>query len=287
MIETEEQLATHLSQPFDEFAERALAMRLQSSEVIISTFPKCGTTWVGQICHGLRTKGDMSFPDLGKVIPWFEMGHNFGHDLSRPQPFTPHVFKSHMELSYLPKGGKVINIVRNPGDALVSFYNFWADVVFDPSKLTVEMMARQRFLEDRSDTARNMYRLNYFQHLVDFHTSDFDGPVLFIAYEDMKLNLPAAVRRIAKFMDIELSKTLERLITEQSTFEFMSRHKDQFREVVPNGSMDMVVSGQVGAADDRLTPELKAELDEAWQRYVTPILGYRNYEELRSAISLT
>ena len=287
MIESEDQLAAHVSQPFDERAERALAMKLAVNDVVISTYPKTGTTWAGQIAHGLRSKGDMSFSRLGQVVPWFEMGHFFGHDLSRPQAFQPNLFKSHMSLSDLPRGGKIINIIRDPGDTLVSYYNFWSDVVLDPSSVSIEMMARQLFLSDRRAGPRNMFRLNYFQHLVDFHTADYDGPVLFIAYEDMKQNLPAAVRRIARFMGIDLSRALERTVTEQSSFYFMSRHKEKFRELVPGGAMDMVVSGRVGDAKSRLSQELADHLQAAWAETVTPILGYENYHQLRQAISLT
>ncbi len=286
MIETEEQLAQHISEPFDDMAERALGTILSAEELVISTFPKCGTTWAGQIAHGLRSNGDMNFENLGKVVPWFEMGHRFGHDLSRPQEHQPSLFKSHMALSELPKGGRVINIVRNPGDTLVSYYDFWSDVLFDPARISLDMMARQFFLLDRSEGCANMFRLNYFQHLVDFHLADYGGPVLFISFEDMKTNLPAAVRRIAKFMGINVSKRLERLVTEQASFVFMSQHKEQFREPLPNGSMDMVVTGRVGDSKHRLSPELVGDLDSAWKKYVTPMLGYQNYDELRTAISL-
>jgi len=287
MIETEEQLAQHISQPFEAPSLQALAEPMEASEVVISTFPKCGTTWAGQIAHGLRSGGDVSFSNLSEVFPWFEMGYRFGHDLSRPQKFSPHLFKSHMQLSELPAGGKVINIIRNPGDTLVSYYNFWSGVLFDPEVISIEMMARQFFLLDRSSGPQNMFRLNYFQHLVDFHSTDYDGLVLYIAYEDMKLNLPAAVRRIARFMDLDPSRVLLQKVVEQATFGFMSRHKEKYQELVPGGVMEMVVTGRVGDSKQRISADLKSELDEAWQRYVTPALGYRNYEQLLESISLT
>ena len=285
-IQTEEQLAAHVSRPFDDIAKARLRTQLQSDDIIISTFPKCGTTWSAQIAHGLRSKGDMSFENLGQVFPWFETGHFFGQDLESTRAFTPGLFKSHMALSELPRGGKVINIIRDPGDTLMSYYNFWVDILFDRGDISLEMMARQLFLLDRSDSPRNMFRINYFQHIVDFHNGDYDGPVLFIAYEDMKINLPAAVRRIARFMGLDISKTFERKIVQQSTFEFMSRHSEKFTEQVPNGLMEMVVTGRVGDAKKGLEENLKQQFEDAWQEYVTPQLGYRSYAELREAISL-
>ena len=286
-IETEEQLSAHTSYPFEQQALDGLATKLVESDVVISTFPKCGTTWSAQICHGLRSKGDMSFGILGEVFPWFEMGYRFGHDLSTPQAFSPNLFKSHMQLSELPPGGKIINIVRNPGDTLLSYYNFWSDVLFDTDKINHQMMANQFFINDRSGGPRSMFRLNYFQHLIDFHTTEYDGKVLYIAYEDMKTNLPAAVRRIARFMDIDLSKTLERKVVEQASFVFMSQHKEKFTEQVPGGVMEMVVSGQVGEAKKQIDPKVLESLDQAWSDYVTPVLGYQSYDQLRDAISLS
>ena len=285
-IQTEDQFVAHVSRPFDDVAIARLHTELKADDVIISTFPKCGTTWSAQIAHGLRSNGDMSFENLGTVFPWFEVGHFFGQELESARLFTPALFKSHMALSELPRGGKVINIIRNPGDTLMSYYNFWADVQFDRSDTMLEIMARQLFLLDRSASPANMFRLNYFQHLVDFHTADYDGPVLFIAYEDMQQDLPAAVRRIARFMDVDLSESLEQKVTEQATFEFMSQHREKFNEQVPNGVMEMVVTGRVGDAKAGLSEDLATQLEDAWQQYVTPQLGYRNYDELRDALSL-
>jgi hypothetical protein len=159
--------------------------------------------------------------------------------------------------------------------------------LFDPDVISIEMMARQFFLLDRSSGPQNMFRLNYYQHLVDFHSADYDGQVLYIAYEDMKLNLPAAVRRIARFMGLDPSKILQQKVVEQATFGFMSRHKEKYLELVPGGVLEMVVTGRVGDSKQKISAELQSELDQAWQRYVTPMLGYQNYDQLHDSISLS
>ena len=142
MIETEGQLLQFISQPFEAQALQALVEPMEATEVVISTFPKCGTNWAAQITHGLRSAGDFSFGNISEVFPWFEMGYRFGHDLSRPQKFSPHLFKSHMQLSELPAGGKVINIIRNPGDTLVSYYNFWSGALYCLRRYEVEFVCR-------------------------------------------------------------------------------------------------------------------------------------------------
>ena len=49
MIETEDQLLQFISQPFEAQALQALAEPMEATEVVISTFPKCGTNWAAQI----------------------------------------------------------------------------------------------------------------------------------------------------------------------------------------------------------------------------------------------
>jgi hypothetical protein len=47
------------------------------------------------------------------------------------------------------------------------------------------------------------------------------------------------------------------------------------------------VTGRVGDSKLKISAELQSELDEAWQRYVTPMLGYENYDQLLDSISLS
>ena len=42
----------------------------QPSDVFVVTYPKCGTTWVTQILHALRTAGSMDFGEITEVVPW-------------------------------------------------------------------------------------------------------------------------------------------------------------------------------------------------------------------------
>jgi hypothetical protein len=74
-------------------------------------------------------------------------------------------------------------------------------------------------------------------------------------------------------------------VVEQATFEFMSRHREKYQERVPGGVLEMVVTGRVGDSKQKISAELQSELDEAWQRYVTPMLGYENYDQLLDSIS--
>ena len=57
------------------------AWRPRPSDVVISPFAKCGTTWLQQTFHTLRTRGDMDFDDISRVVPWIETSTLLGLDL--------------------------------------------------------------------------------------------------------------------------------------------------------------------------------------------------------------
>ena len=55
------------------------------SDVFVVTYPKCGTTWVQQIMHMLRSNGNMNFGEVTEVIPWdvVALGNIFADSMAR------------------------------------------------------------------------------------------------------------------------------------------------------------------------------------------------------------
>ena len=80
-----------------------LAFEPYPTDFIISPYAKCGTTWLEQIVHGLRTRGSMEFDEINTVIPWLEVAYDVGWDLVKPQVAEPRVYKSHTSLHVVPK----------------------------------------------------------------------------------------------------------------------------------------------------------------------------------------
>jgi multisubunit Na+/H+ antiporter MnhC subunit len=73
------------------------AMVPRKSDVFVVTYPKCGTTWMTQLVHMLRTNGDMDFGEITEVVPWDILAYDCGQDLSVSQVAEPRAFKSHGE----------------------------------------------------------------------------------------------------------------------------------------------------------------------------------------------
>src|SRR6476619_7657894 len=119
------------------------------SDVIIASYAKCGTTWLQQMVHSLRTGGDLDFDDISRVVPWIETAADLGLDLDAEQRAEPRAFKSHVSWTLVPKGGRYLVAVRDPRDALVSVHRFFEGWFFEPGSIDVETLGRARFLESR------------------------------------------------------------------------------------------------------------------------------------------
>ena len=282
----------YLHLPFEPIALEMMQMPVSADDVFIATFPKSGTTWMQQICHGLRSAGDMSFKEVSWVAPWLERGHMFGIDSRITQHYAPRLFKTHLPYTQINKGARYIHFIRDPKDALVSFYNFLSHGLIDPHALSIETFAECWLLADqlaeRSDPLAPFgpYLYNYWQHLLDWWAARAQAPVLTLVYEHLRRDLAPQVARVADFMGIAADAALLELATRQAGFEFMAAHKDQFSDEIigiPH-RLHKVVRGEVGAHRQLLSPALAARIDAAWRRYVTPITGAADYEEFIAAL---
>ncbi len=269
--------------------EKALAFRPDPTDVVLSPFAKCGTTWLQQVVHGLRTRGDMDFDDISRVVPWIETAPALGIDLDGPQRARPRAFKSHLPWDRVPKGARYIVSIRNPGDALVSMYRFMEGWFFEPGSVSISEFAQGQFL------ARGDGR-DYWAHLVSWWSHRHDENVLLLAYEQMHRDLEATVRRVAAFIGVPLDDELLDLVVRQSSLEFMLAHKDRFDDrmmrdwseraagLPPGSDSAKVRTGSVGGHVRELPQEVSAELDRVWREEIEPRFGAPDYATLAAVL---
>ena len=67
----------------------SLNFKPRLNDVFIVTPPKCGTTWMQQILHQLRTGGDMSFDEISDVVPFIEIAFDTEIDLEAEHKYPP------------------------------------------------------------------------------------------------------------------------------------------------------------------------------------------------------
>ena len=266
--------------------QRAQAFRLLPTDVVISPFAKCGTTWVQQIVHGLRTRGSMDFDEITEVTPWIELAYDMGIDLDVPQKSRPRAFKSHLPWDEVPKGGRYVCVVRDACDALVSMYRFFEGWLFEPGSIGIDAFARDEYM------ARTAPR-SYWHHLGSWWSQRSRPDVLLLCFEDMKTDLREPVRRIARFMDVDLDSELEDIVMKQSSIEFMREHGRQFDDHLVREARDGACGLPAGARTSKLRTgrvgdhvcELSTETVDAmmhiWQRDIGARFGLASYAELR------
>ncbi|MGF1549901.1 MAG: sulfotransferase domain-containing protein [Sphingomonadaceae bacterium] len=269
----------------EEIMASIAGFRPRPSDVIISPFGKCGTTWLQQIFHSLRTRGDMDFEDISAVVPWIETAALLGIDLDAEQRAEPRGFKSHLPSHMAPGGARYIVSLRDPGDALVSMYRFMEGWFIEPGAVSIAAFA-ERWLSGEDDGS------DYWTHLLGWWERRDDPELLLIAYEQM-IDAPAKhVRLVAEFCDIPLDAELLALTLERSSLDFMLARKEKFSDPMmrrasearcglpPGSDSAKVRKGGVGGHERELPPEVGERLDAIWAERIAPVLGFADYAAL-------
>ncbi|MCB1689485.1 MAG: sulfotransferase domain-containing protein [Halioglobus sp.] len=270
--------------------EKGLTMTLQPTDIVVAPFGKSGTTWLQQIAHTLRTRGDMDFDDISRVVPWIETSTDLGLDLDAQQKAEPRVFKSHLDAHRIPAGGRYIIACRDPRDAAYSMFKFMEGWFLEPGAISLDDFVRQIFIA--SGQAPGSTNGDYWTHLKSWWVRRDDPDVLFMAYEHMKEDLPGTIRAVAEFMEIALDDELMAIAAEHASLQFMQEHKDRFDDklmrersvavagIPSNSESSKVRVGQVGESRQRLGAEVSLALDELWRARITEELGFVDYASM-------
>jgi len=269
----------------DDVRAKGLATELRPTDIVVTPYGKSGTTWTQQIVHTLRTRGDMEFDDISRVVPWLEVSAALGIDLNAEQKANPRAFKSHLAWDDMPRGGKYINVVREPAVAAISMFRFQEGWFLEPGAMTADEFVMGTFVASRA----------YFQHLKSWWARRNDADVLFLVYEEMLADPAAAIQQIASFMGIDLDAELLALTLRHTSREFMLQHQDKFDDSMlrqlsedvadlPRGSASAKVTS--GSSTRLLGDSTLEAIALVWQEEITTSLGFDTYQDLLAARSL-
>jgi hypothetical protein len=267
-----------------------LSFRPRPTDVIAAAYPKCGVTWLQQVAHGIRTGGSMDFDEITTAVPWLELAADMGLDPEAPQSAEPRVFKSHLTWREIPKGARYVYIVRDPRDVLVSTYHFYEGWRFETGSIPLPVFARDFFILHTNGR-------RYWSHLASWWEQRSRSNVLMLCYEDMKEDLPEAVRAVARVMGCPVDGGLFGLVVRQSSIEFMGAHRRQFddhplREATnaacglpAGGDSAKVRTGRVGDYKRELPLDVRDEMDAIWREEIESRFGLPTYGALRARLA--
>jgi hypothetical protein len=243
----------------------------RESDVLITTAPKAGTTWMQQILHQLRTGGDESFSSIDDVVPWLERQRA---DKSLQQVLDyyeaipdPRVFKTHCTAEQTPGIG-IANIIltsRDPRDCCVSFYHHLQNMT-DEARQQANMTAPKTFNEHID---RWLEFAAWYRNIKSWWPYHDHPKVLWLRYQDMKSDLAANIDRIVEFLHWDVSPEQRERAIEYSSFQWMKAHDEKFSS---QGDTDkplfkagqFIRQGKVGKHREIMTPEQEQRiLDKA------------------------
>ncbi|KAL1484249.1 hypothetical protein MTO96_032678 [Rhipicephalus appendiculatus] len=172
----------------------ALDYKPRDGDVFVRTYPKCGTNWTTFIVHNILSRGK----EIGSVVefrlmcPLIEMtGAGAALNPSRTGPIMTHlplkVFSPMDEAKY-------IYVARNPYDCAVSYYHFLKGL----TPKTFADVSFENFL--KLFLSGKVVYGDYFDHLLPWYERRNDDNVLFLTYEQLKIDTRTEVLKIADFL---------------------------------------------------------------------------------------
>ena len=227
----------------------------RDGDIVISTPPKCGTTWT-QMLVALLIFGSPDFPKpLSEISLWLDMQLASKDDVfARLESQTHRRFiKSHTALDGLPYDERVtyLCVGRDPRDVAVSCRHHMSNLDLEqflkvreqgvglddlaelvpPQKEPMDPIVEFLKTDFESDNV-NVMSLSYvLHHLQSFWDRRDDPNITMFHYSDLQADLPAELRRLAAVLEIEVDDAKVDELAAAASFAAM---RDNAEMVAPN-----------------------------------------------------
>ncbi|XP_071955662.1 amine sulfotransferase-like [Antedon mediterranea] len=195
---------------------------VREDDIFVLSYPKSGTHWtleiVGNIvCEGNKDKVNENYRSNppGPI----EFSDNY-KKLNSFLTEKPRVMMTHARVDVLPKQifegkGKVVFMIRNPKDNLVSYWNFLKEYQY------LEEYEEWDSCFEASLKADMLYG-NWFDFNLPYYENHRNKKnFLFLTYEEMKIDHKGCVIRICDFLSRPLSEEQVDKVVENTTFSNM------------------------------------------------------------------
>lgn len=212
-----------------EVMREAMTFKPGPEDIVVATYPKCGTTWTQQIVALILRKGKpfLTAEDYFGSLPFLEMS-----PMEELQALEkPRCIKTHFPFDRInfSSEAKYIYVARHPADCVVSFFHHTR---FFPIYLFTDGSFLDYFeLFVKGEVDWN----DYFDHLLSWYERRNEPNILFLTYEKMKADPRGATLQIARFLGddyynmlVENDEEILEKVLEYSGLEFMKKTVNEF-----------------------------------------------------------
>lgn len=283
------------------------------TDVIVTTFPKAGTTLVQNLLYNLLYRTTFAphsdiapldtFKDISVAVPWLDYHPELGVSLPTT---TPRIFKSHSQVKAFATfhddpaiAPRHIVVIRSPFD----FPSSWLDFRLDKLDSIFEVSSRPEVREGIFHAfVRRVVLQDGRDHSSSYgdwftHTHDWITPlrrnVYILFYEDILADMSTTVRSIARFLELDETLVTDEIVNK--VIRACSRDAMVGDTRFQCGVEFVLCSGTGNSVPWKVMPEKRVvdsykqfsfseteqvRMSEAMQQ----VLGYRSYDELKSGV---
>jgi hypothetical protein len=239
-------------------------------DIFLVSYPRSGNTWVRFLLANLMYPNqEVGFTDIGRLVADpARASRKFLNSLPRPR-----ILKSHHPFDR--RYGKVIYIVRDPRDVVVSEYYFALKKKRIDPGLPLDTFVTRQFLAGKSSSYGS-----WWESAASWISARRGDPsFLLVRYEDMLHQTLHELSRVAEFLSIHTDAQRLKTAVDRSCFDRMRQiereQADQWEGTKDTRKdIPFVRAGKVGAWKNALSQVSVAAIEEIW----SPLLASLGYD---------
>ncbi|XP_021351041.1 sulfotransferase 1C2-like isoform X2 [Mizuhopecten yessoensis] len=250
----------------DHLAEVA-AYKGQPDDVLLCTFPKSGTHWVFNMVQMIRGN-NLEYSGTPVVMEFHPIS-----DIEKLQ--SPRMYLTHAAYPFIPDAAKrgdikIIQVMRNPKDSVLSFYEFFKSMRNMAYEGTFDGFLKYFLSDEFVGVGCSLF--TYLKEWEEAKRNNKDLQILNLRYEDLKKNLFENVIKISKFLNLERTSSFLHEVEKNVSFERLKKkhdtqtgETDRWKNNTEGGRLPVYRKGIVGDWKNTFTVAQNEKFDAVYK----------------------